>query len=84
MRNTLSSDDNALLPRTELTATTTLGGTKPDDEVKGQTLAVMVAEAVLTQRPGEERLLVVGFGAGLFDRVGQGWDALMGLCLEVL
>lgn len=43
MRNTLSSDDNALLPRTELTATTTLGGTKPDDEVKGQTLAVMVA-----------------------------------------
>ncbi|KAK0269467.1 hypothetical protein LTR35_014763 [Friedmanniomyces endolithicus] len=54
--------DSDLLPRSDLTATTLLGGTKREDEMVGQTLATMIGSAVLMKRPREERLLVLGLG----------------------
>lgn len=77
--------ENSLLPRTELTATTVLGGTKREEEVVGQTLATTIASAVLMKRPNEERLLVVGLGlvdAGSMGR--QGFEEVVGLVLDCL
>lgn len=77
------SGNGDLLPRTDLTATTVLGGTKREDEAVGQTLATMLASQILVKRPGEERLLVLGLGpvGGLGS---SGLGDLVGLCLGVL
>ncbi|KAK5107645.1 hypothetical protein LTR62_000926 [Meristemomyces frigidus] len=77
--------DNALLPRSDLTATTVLGGTKEGAEVVGCTLAVMIASAILVKRPGEARLLVLGLG--LVEGGGMGrreFEEVVGLVLDVL
>jgi proteasome assembly chaperone 3 len=79
--------ENELLPMSHLTATTVLGGTKPGDEVVGQTLATTIASAILMKRPSEERLLVLGLGlenasTGLTGRTQ--FDEAVGLVLEVL
>ena len=72
-----------LLPRTDLTATTVLGGTKREDEALGQTLATLLASQILVKAPGEERMLVLGVGPlGALGREGLG--DLVGLCLGVL
>ncbi|KAK3110500.1 hypothetical protein LTR53_015143, partial [Teratosphaeriaceae sp. CCFEE 6253] len=60
-----------LLPRSDLTATTLLGGTKPGDEIVGMTLATMIASAVLMKRPGEQRLLVLGLGIKVMAGLGR-------------
>lgn len=78
-------EENSLLPRTELTATTVFGGTRREDEVMGQTLATTIASAILVKRPGEQRLLVVGLGLdnmGLMNR--QGFEEVLGLVLDCL
>ena len=77
--------ENALLPRSDLTATTVLGGTKREDEVVGQTLATMIASAVLIKRPREERLLVFGLGVENASDMGkQGFEEVVGLVLDCL
>lgn len=71
------------MPRTDLTATTVLGGTKREDEAVGQTLATMLASQILVKRPSEERMLVLGLGPlGTMGSAGLG--DLVGLCLGVL
>ncbi|KAF2765089.1 hypothetical protein EJ03DRAFT_220251 [Teratosphaeria nubilosa] len=87
---TSGNDENALLPRSDLTATTVLGGTKEDEDVVGQTLATIVGSAILTKRPGEERLLVLGLGLEMDGGRGgvvierNGFEELVGLVLECL
>lgn len=77
------NSDNSLLPRSDLTATTVLGGTKREEEVIGQTLATTVASAILVKRPNEERMLVLGLG--LQRSIGkEGFEELVGLLLNVL
>jgi proteasome assembly chaperone 3 len=79
--------ENSLLPMTHLTATTVLGGTRRDDEVLGQTLATTIASAVLTKRPSEERLLIVGLGLekGAETMAGRAeFEELIGIVLDVL
>jgi len=72
----------SLLPRTDLTATTLLGGTKREEEVMGQTLATVLASAVLAKRPREERVLVLGLG---MEGLGEaGFGELVGLVLDCL
>ncbi len=85
--NTVSnaSNENALLPRPDLTATTVLGGTKREDEVVGQTLATTLASAILVKRPSEERLLLLGLGLQRMGELdGEWFESVVGLCLEVL
>ncbi|EMC96249.1 hypothetical protein BAUCODRAFT_467782 [Baudoinia panamericana UAMH 10762] len=77
--------ENALLPRSDLTATTVLGGTKREDEVIGQTLCTTVASAILMKRPGEERLLVMGLGLQDATSIArQGFGEIVGLILDCL
>jgi len=76
--------DNTLLPYSHLTATTVLGGTKPEFEVLGQTLAVTVASSLLAKRPDEQKMLVLGLGLERADGGREGFDGLVGLCLDVL
>lgn len=85
---TLSGDtDTSLLPRSDLTATTVLGGTKREEEVIGQTLATTIASAILMKRPSEERMLVLGMGLQGLSEDGMGKEAfeeVVGLILAVL
>ena len=79
--------ENSLLPRSDLTATTILGGTKREDEVVGQTLATTLASAILVKRPSEERMLVLGLGlpGSSGGELSREWfEEVVGLCLEVL
>ena len=51
-------------PTSQLTATTILGGTIPEQQVVGQLYATQIANAVQTRNPEEKRMVVVGFGLG--------------------
>ena len=76
--------DSSLLPYSHLTATTILGGTKPEFEVLGQTLATTVASAILMRQPEEQRMLVLGVGLDNADMGTDGFEGMIGLCLDVL
>jgi proteasome assembly chaperone 3 len=79
-------DDPAsdLLPMHHLTATTILGGTIPELEIIGQTLATQIASAIKTRNDRETRMVV--FGMGLDKNVSgrTEFSELVGLVLEVL
>ncbi len=53
-----------LLPMHHLTATTILGGTIPDLDILGQTVATQIASAIKTRDERETRMLVLGVGPG--------------------
>ena len=84
--NEMSDDhpDATLLPYSHLTATTVLGGTKPEFEVLGQTLATTVASAILMQTAEEQRMLVLGIGLETANMGKDDFEAMLGLCLDVL
>lgn len=73
-----------LLPMHHLTATTILGGTIPELEVLGQTLATQVASAIKTQNDRETRTVVLGMGLDKSMNGGAEFSELIGLILEVL
>ncbi|OSS47944.1 hypothetical protein B5807_06683 [Epicoccum nigrum] len=58
-----------LLPMHHLTATTILGGTIPELEVLGTTLATQIASAIKTQNDRETRMVVLARGS--IGRTGQ-------------
>lgn len=73
-----------LLPMHQLTATTILGGTIPELEVLGQTLATQIASAIKTQNDRETRMVVLGMG---LDKSMSGrieFSELIGLVFGVL
>lgn len=76
--------DASLLPFAHLTATTVLGGTRPEYDVLGQTLATTLATAVLMRSPEESRMIVVGLGLEKADAGKDAFDALVGLCLDCI
>jgi len=76
--------DSTLLPLANLTATTVLGGTKPEFEVLGQTLATTLASAILMRTPEESRMLVLGVGLDRADTGRDGFEGLVGLCLDAI
>lgn len=76
--------DASLLPFPHLTATTVFGGTKPEFDTLGQTLATTVASAVVVQTPDEQRMVVLGLGLDSASLGRDGFEALVGLCLECL
>lgn len=73
-----------LLPMHHLTATTILGGTIPELEVLGQTLATQVASAIKTRDSKETRMVVVGMGIEKSMSGREEFSELIGLVLEVL
>lgn len=80
-----SNDENALLPRADLTATTVLGGTKEEQRILGETLATNIASAILVKRPQEERMLVLGLGLKGSDALDRkAFEEVVGLVLDVL
>jgi proteasome assembly chaperone 3 len=73
-----------LLPMHQLTATTILGGTVPELDILGQTLATNIASAIKTRNEHELRTVVLGTG---LDRSMKGraeFTELVGLVLDVL
>ncbi|PYH48208.1 proteasome assembly chaperone 3 [Aspergillus saccharolyticus JOP 1030-1] len=56
------SSDDSLLPISNLTATSLLGGRAPGHEIVGQLYARQIASAIVTKTPDEKRLLVLGLG----------------------
>lgn len=73
-----------LLPMHHLTATTVLGGTIPELEVLGQTLATQTASAIKTQNDRETRTVVLGMGLDKSLSGRTEFSELVGLVLEVL
>ncbi|KAI9882548.1 MAG: hypothetical protein M1823_005708 [Watsoniomyces obsoletus] len=57
-----NGDGDGLLPRSDLTASTILGGTIAERQTFGRLLATQLASAILTRNPEENRTLVVGLG----------------------
>jgi proteasome assembly chaperone 3 len=73
-----------LLPMHHLTATTILGGTIPQLEVLGQTLATQVASAIKTRNDRETRMVVVGMGLDKSMVAREEFSELVGLVLGVI
>ncbi|ORY10528.1 hypothetical protein BCR34DRAFT_625180 [Clohesyomyces aquaticus] len=73
-----------LLPMHHLTATTILGGTVPELDVLGQTLATQIASAVLTRNSDERRMVVMGMGLDRSMAGREEFSELLGLVLELL
>ena len=67
-----------------LTATTILGGTIPELEVLGQTLATQIASAVKTRDSRETRMVVMGMGLEKSMSKREEFSELVGLVLNVL
>jgi proteasome assembly chaperone 3 len=67
-----------------LTATTILGGTIPELEVLGQTLATQIASAIKTRDAREARMVVVGMGLEKKMSAREEFSELVGLVLNVL
>lgn len=73
-----------LLPMHQLTATTILGGTIPELDTLGQTLATQVASAIKQRDERESRMVVLGMGLDK-TMVGRGaFSELVGLVLGII
>lgn len=68
----------------QLTATTILGGTVPELDVLGQTLATNVASAIKTRNDREMRTVVLGLGLDRSMSERAAFSELVGLVLAVL
>ncbi|OAL55511.1 hypothetical protein IQ07DRAFT_639186 [Pyrenochaeta sp. DS3sAY3a] len=73
-----------LLPMHHLTATTVLGGTVPELDVLGQTLATQIASAIKTRDERETRMVVVGMGLDKAMIAREEYTQLIGVVLEVI
>lgn len=77
-------DEDGLLPLTHLTPTTLLGGTVPEREALGQTIAVQLASVLAMKRKEEGRMLVVGLGLKQKELEGEAFVKLIELVGECL
>lgn len=79
-------DDPAsdLLPMHHLTATTILGGTVPELEILGQTLATQIASAMKTRDERETRIVVLGMGLDKSMVSRAEFNELIRLVFEVI
>jgi len=95
---TISYDDkdlppSDLLPLSQLTATTVLGGMIPDLGTLGQLCATQIASAIATKDPRERRVVVLGLGlekdiakrtSGGSEGAREGFAEIISLVLGVL
>lgn len=73
-----------LLPMHHLTATSILGGTVPELEVLGQTLATQIASAIKQRDERENRVIVVGMGLDKSMAGREEFSQLIGTVLSIL
>ncbi|KAL4976099.1 hypothetical protein BDW66DRAFT_151247 [Aspergillus desertorum] len=78
------SADDGLLPLSNLTATSILGGRVPGHEIVGQLYARQIASAIITKTPNENRLLVVGLGLEIADANRDVFFAVLDLVLQCI
>ena len=76
--------DDSLLPITNLTATTLLGGHAPGQDIVGQLYARQIASAIATKAPDEKRLLVVGLGLKTANADRDVFFAIVDLVLQCI
>ncbi|KAL4941457.1 hypothetical protein BDV06DRAFT_236056 [Aspergillus oleicola] len=76
--------DDGLLPLTDLTATSILGGRAPGHEVVGQLYARQIASAIVTKTPEENRLLVLGLGLETIEADRDIFFAVIDLVLQCI
>ncbi|KAJ9301339.1 hypothetical protein DTO271G3_1474 [Paecilomyces variotii] len=77
-------DDDSLLPMTNLTTTTILGGHAAGHDVVGQLYARQIASAIVMKNPNEKRLLVVGLGLDSAEPDRDVFFAIVDLVLECI
>lgn len=76
--------ESDLLPMHHLTATTILGGTIPELDILGQTLATQIASAIKTRDERETRMVVLGMGLDKSLIAREEFSELVGLVLGVI
>ncbi|RDW83895.1 uncharacterized protein DSM5745_04221 [Aspergillus mulundensis] len=76
--------DDGLLPLSELTATSILGGRVPGHEIIGQLYARQIASAIVTKSPNENRLLVLGLGLETAEADRDVFFAVIDLALQCI
>ncbi|KAH8712202.1 hypothetical protein GQ44DRAFT_551006, partial [Phaeosphaeriaceae sp. PMI808] len=79
-----SDPDSDLLPLHHLTATTILGGTVPELDILGQTLATQIASALKTRDERDARMLVLGMGLDKSMASREEFSEIVGLLLQVI
>lgn len=77
-----ASDD--MLPLSQLTARTLLGGATPERETIGQLYSVQLASAIATKNPNETRTVLVGLGLTRPEPSREQFFDLMELVMQCL
>jgi proteasome assembly chaperone 3 len=77
-------DGDGLLPLSNLTATSLLGGHAPGHDIVGQLYARQIASAIATKTPDEKRLLVLGLGLVTADADRDVFFAIIDLVLQCI
>ncbi|CEL01671.1 hypothetical protein ASPCAL01251 [Aspergillus calidoustus] len=78
------AENDGLLPMSNLTATSVLGGRAPGHEIVGQLYARQIASAIVTKTPHENRLLVVGLGLETAEADRDIFFAIVDLVLQCI
>lgn len=76
--------DDGLLPLSDLTATSVLGGHAAGHETLGQLYARQIASAIAAKFPNEKRLLVVGLGLETADADRDVFLSIIDLVLQCI
>ncbi|KAJ5570224.1 uncharacterized protein N7459_009654 [Penicillium hispanicum] len=78
------ASEDSLLPLSDLTATSILGGYAPGQDTIGQLFARQIGTAIATKSPSEKRLLVVGLGLGSTGADRNSFFAVIDLVLHCI
>lgn len=81
---TNGNEDDGLLPLSNLTATSLLGGHAHGHEITNQLLARQIGSAIATKTPNEKRVLVVGLGLDRSQTDRDTFFALVELVLQCI
>ena len=57
-----ATDEDSLLPMSQLSPKSLLGGSTSERETLGQLYATQIASAILTRNPDEKRTFILGLG----------------------
>jgi proteasome assembly chaperone 3 len=78
------AEEGGILPRSDLTATTVLGGTIASVDILSRLLATQIATAILMKNRSESRMLVLGVGLKELTAERHSFYAFIDLALQCL